>query len=167
MADVLHKRNFFYCTSSISTLRKCHSQLSNLTFSSALIHKTASSGITSHETAANCFRSVRKQSYKKKYLPSCFRMPLPILLLQRLLMSVGSALLHSLHPAQFLLTPPTPTPLETSPGEGVLWYPACGWPCELPWGDGNPVTETLTLLFSLKSRLRSRSCILRAWGEFL
>lgn len=71
------------------------------------------------------------------YWPSCFLIPLPILLLQRLFMRVGSARRHSRQPAQFLLMTPEDIII---PGAGVLKDGLDG-PCALPCGEGNPVTE--------------------------
>jgi hypothetical protein len=79
-------------------------------------------------------------------------MPLPILLLQRLLMRVGSARRHSLHPDRVLRMPPTPPPPAGNiiPGLGVLWEPACGCTWALPCGDGSPVAESTTEHLSLR-----------------
>lgn len=77
----------------------------------------------------------------KLYVPNCFLIPFPILLLHRLLMRVGSiARLHSRQPLIVLLIPPIAPPGKPGTGEGVLSWGNCAWlgwavvPCVTPFG---------------------------------
>lgn len=97
---------------------------------------------------------------KMSRLPNCFLIPLPILLRHKLLIRVGSALLHSRKSLITILFPPMIPPDKLGMGDGVLSWGICAWlgcavvPCVTPLKEIQLIDEVHLRIFILTCLFR-------------